>query len=740
MGGAIFNHYSQAHEDQAMIRASDLRKLLAQYDNAVSRSQPLHGLEIDPKIMTLRLLARAKSNPDLTPALSNMMRSYKLPSSERTHWAPSDLLFTTICIQCNMPGFPIAPGFSSVEEAQQPPLNTKDVLPWFYNQIKTIQTKLGGEFDIEAVSVRGISQVTVKAHGSLEMKYSIFMTCRNADLIASNSPTQCLDESHISGDLSMTLDSKKLTQLFLSSSALDYTRNFLTTLGFSIQVGSKTGNQLFSANDDFRKGDNYQLRAKYAVDLQVAQILNQSPNEIVLPLTLKILTRDDRLMTQLESYFAHPMVNLVGANSKPKTFILETRDPGMLHESNLDLSQMLRLMDFFERLSFFSKYLGVVPVSLDEATIIKASEEMMGVMLNNERRILDFAKWKSINFNSPVLLEALSSSSLQQQCRDMNMSTSTSRVNIGDFEQLIKKELNDNFIPGPYVFVAENKLFHGINEVFAEVGTQESELIETIEGRGSYPDNVVSPVLMLQETKDDITSSPIPSSPLPILTYVNAVARHCIEGTCKTISDSGITWLNKTVDRNTYGGNANQSYLNFFIKNNAYFILDNMISNIKTCLDNPRCTDNHVAKLLSLLGVKEEDLRFYKMAEYDGKFNRFQIKFFLLPLVLSVLIQNDLLVNFEKLRQMRHGWVTQIVNSEKSEVAIGIEQWYKFMVGFKTSNAIYGLDWVPGGPSMTSTMSGTFGDNRRSTLFAGGYSADTRRVQATSSYSYGSSS
>lgn len=97
--------------------------------------------------------------------------------------------------------------------------------------------------------------------------------------------------------------------------------------------------------------ENYE--EELGISWDMARAIEKEEGLIFFPHSLQILTDSDDLMLFLEKCYV--MLDLRGDNKLPKTFIADTRDAGMQHKSNVNISQMQALLTIFNKIKYVLK-------------------------------------------------------------------------------------------------------------------------------------------------------------------------------------------------------------------------------------------------------------------------------------------------------------------------------------------------------------------------------------------------
>lgn len=724
------------------MKRRQLKEIMTAYDHRLTQalitsSQSL-SLEEERKLKSLRLLAMGEQdNQDLVRPLSNLLKAF---NASPAYWAQLSLFEKMLMVIGHYLGIEkyrlsqqnYSEFFSGSSDDAF--VSKAQVIQWLNGLLtQGIQEdpSVSGTYEITPIEIDDVEHLQVILRGAVPFKYSMFITLRNTGLILQESPTHILEgHRHVLKDVVLYIDAKKLKEVFEQYQVLPSIRNFLKKCGFQVIIGGKMCAQVFSQDQDFLTQNDSGLKERLDVDYAFAAVVDQCSGKMVLPLQLKVVTRDDHLMLQLESYYNHPSVQLVGANKKQKTFITETRAPGLEHESNLSLSNMLKLSDFFERLEFFSRYFQRPVATLTEESMKQASEVILARMLKFFDQVI--TEWdRPADFLEPaeLAISTLSSTlnsflcSLMQEREEPRRSPYPQLrflgmpmgIQVTDFERALQK-LNETLIPSPLMFLPDNPLFRDFAAIYESISSASSDASQALI---SF-DNTISDLPLL-----DCRVGP---SPILLETYARALAQSYMECRVVQISLEGRAWLDKTVSRHTYGNAASQPYLDFFTKNNPYYLLDTMVSNLKTLLSDTACKEHHVAKILELLNVRGADQNLFRKTDGENQeFNRFQIKFFLLPLALQTLLDHHLLLPFAKLQAMQHGW---ILNGRQGNWRCpdSVKTWRHYMINFRTNDAM-GLDWgVAKETTPLQQREQRLADDFNR-LFVGGRAADIRQVE-----------
>lgn len=646
-------------------------------------------------LRSLRILASSPNNTlDLSTPVRNLVSSQLTTSAWDTQTAFEKLM--------NVLGGNADKALFLIQEAA-----TCDTTEWLSNVLQPISTQLGGEIRINRLP-SDIYHVNLQ--GPIAMKYSAFMALISCGLIAKES---FLSVQHLIEDVQLLVQEEHIILNMPKTQKLNLIKQSLQSMGFQVDMGSKTCEQSLSQNDVFKARANDLLKTHYGMTLEFADALSATPTQrLVFPMTLKITTYDDELMALLESYYAHPLVNLKSRDGKQKIFIQETRASGLLHESVLNTDQLDTLSHFFDRLSYFSSKLGIPAASIREVDIQLATESI----------------YHNILVDSASLFHMGTSFDISR----IETTASSSRLSINQFTTQIEQECKKKLIPMPAAFLNTTPLIQEFNALQAE--------IFQVVAIDSWP--------KFKESYRYSVNCSTPRSPIPLKEYAAALANACLRGSKSKIGqtayqhEQGITWLNQTVHRERYGSAANQYYLDFYTENDAYYLLDSLVNAISDCLNHPNCSDMHIERILNTLGVSSSNISSLKH-EIDGKtyFNRFQVKLFLLPMTLHALSQKGILGDLTILSTERHPWVTVVHHpSMRTLYSSTAEDWCRGMATWK-NNEIDGISWSTGGPAATTEYRKTISNPLSSqSIYAGSSQSDQKRVEERkNTISYGGS-
>lgn len=659
------------------MKISDLIYFLETFDN-LNNNTPLEARQ-QAVIQNMRMLTKGSHDKDITQAITALVRPFASTSIPWESKTPFQKLTSTLSGEVDSSLF-------------LPPSKTDEAKQWLIQMVQQVQNTLGGSFTLQE------KPLTLTFQGPLTMKYSIFLALVSAGVVAK---TSFLDVHHIDEAITLTINEDELIKTMNLSASLSFVKLSLQQMGLLVEMGGKTCRQSLSQNDAYKSRNQDELKTAYAMSLEVADALNNMPDApLVFPLTLKISITDNELMELLESYYRHPMVNLRSRDGKVKTFIEETRAPGQVHESVLNFNQLNALRDFFDRLAYFSNFYHKPASLLFENEITQATQQI----------------YKQINDQLATL--TVSPNSFEVESFESNRYTET--MSIHQFELNSAIICNKNLIPGPRIYLEDTAFIQRFNRIQASIFKTDSYT--------SWP-------TFIESYRCD-SNCTTPKSPVPMKYYAAAIARFALENRKVQIGSTpedhrlGLEWLGKTVSRSTYGSSADQHYYDFYTENNAYYLIDSLVSCIKSCLDHPNCTEEDVQTILQLLGVSSSSMASLKNSlGGEQHFNRFQIKLFLLPLVLNGLFKENLLMNIQSLSQRQDRWVASNVPGRSTTYTASTAEWYKAMRDWKNCE-IDGINWIVGGAPQTSQQrSNQQTGHQDNSIFAGGARADAERQQ-----------
>lgn len=695
---------------------NDLQGYLDAYDT-LSGSNSILSLQQEQFLRNLRMLARANALLDISSHVEKYMKTIPNPPSDTNAQTPIEKLISVLR-QIADPSIlmPNATTLSTATTSAEIVSDQEQAVEWLGQLIQEVTSRIGGS----ATLIRTPSALTLTLSGSVPMKYSIFMALMSCEAVAK---TAYLDQQHIDGDLSVILNEANLKTVMQRSKALSFVKQFLQELGLEVEMGSKTCEQSLSENAAFASRDALKMQKMYNMSLNFADALKETQVEsIVFPLTIKISTFDDNLMGLLESYYVHPLVNLNGRDGKPKTFIPETKAPGLRHESVLNLPQLVVLKDFFERLAYFAQYSGIPATQLNEATMQSITEN-----------IYSDVKEDTNLFNKSFVDPSYTFEVKRQYPQLSGKPTSNNLSTVAAFTSHVKNFCETVLIPGSKLFMDDIPFIKKLNEIQANIFQSDSYQ--------KWPN--------FKESYHPDPNCKTPRSPIPLYYYPQAIARSVQTQTRSRIGVTeqdhklGLEWLNKIVNRPMYGSAASQHYYDFYTENNAYYLLDSCVSCINLCLDHPGCTDDHIRELLQALRLSETSIERLQMSiAGQSYFNRFQIKLFLLPIVLHCLCKEKLLENYTDLILKKDPWVDISMPNSEAKFSPKIDDWQREMARW-CNMKIEGLPWTVGGPSSSERKKNHQDTIQQHRFFAGGTQAVQHRVKKAeeqkTSVCYGSS-
>lgn len=96
--------------------------------------------------------------------------------------------------------------------------------------------------------------------------------------------------------------------------------------------------------------------------------------------------------------------------------------------------------------------------------------------------------------------------------------------------------------------------------------------------------------------------------------------------------------------------------------------------------------------------------------------------------MLHALHKEQLLLDFNGLRARQDPWISYTTShGSQRNYASTIQEWCKVMIGWKTANAIQGLNWIPSTERAASQTRYREETTQRDRMFAGGAKADEQR-------------
>lgn len=740
---------------QTMIKKSVLQTLLTSYES----KEPTTLTPVQTRLLTtLKNLANnANSAADLTGPIKNLISKYVLPESFSSELSAFDqfifvlgyhaddarctyLLESDLADFSSMQTMEIA---SEAAPAHQIFANTpQGMLEWMRQELAGISTTLDGGYTTNLINRTNNFSLQVHINGPLPMRYICYQMLRKTNAITADSITQGMNAANIDAPIQVNLDVTTLQKTYADYLTFLNIKDFVQGLGFTIADGNKTATEAFSTFTGSTRTED--LKHAFGIDEMVAQRLVSENATIVLPFTFKIETLNDALMEQMEGYFKHELVNLVGANRKPKTFIQETRAPGELHQSNINIMQAKRLKDLFERMEFFSHKLSKSPPQVTEAEMQKETSNILNGLkagphslqnIISSKPLPDDLTRQNTDVAVPHIMNWIVGNAGATSSGYAGMFAPT-LLTPKQFSKDMEDYLNKTLLPSPTFFLDDSPLLQNLSRI---CGAHNSDF-----SIFSYNEE------LSVDPEQPTWNCKTPKSPVPRNLYARAIAKHCLSPTgrkFKIVEDDEMLnaqasqWIDKIVNRTTNGTSANQPLLDFYTKNSAYYIVDTIVSQICGFLDdNVHCDEAAVANVLLAVGLSNETLTNFQMSD-NHQFNRFQIKLMLLPLVTNALVENNLLLNIDKLYAENHKWISQTIprnygpSIERTNSAAG---WHNQMVNFKL-NEIAGKSYGCGGPASTSSNSYKQQTTERNSFHSGGAQGETRKVKETtqSNHTYG---
>ena len=494
----------------------------------------------------------------------------------------------------------------------------KDLLKEVLGEIARQTT---GEISIDPVEgSRHIIKLSIT--GDIACKYSVFASFRKFQPVGLSTNFTSADT-----DLTFYVDTSHLESLKTELASAKNLKRWLSGNGYDASIGSKAGSSALSRCSEYTRRNEAALLHKESISLNIGdEIAALGDKQIILPFSIHLQTHDDRLMAQLELYYK--IAGLRDHLGLDKTFIAETRAAGMLHESNLAVSQCVPLLPAIHRLELFSRLSGIPCSRLsDEASITKVQAQIRGWELKQFETHLSASTTAAAAASSSTLLDVNPSEEISIHFARLP------ELSEAEFEEAMEKLLNKHFVLAPSAF----RLFDGTEEAIH--ATAASALPATAASESSW---ALTP--HHQYAAGAASSGRTPLTPAQVFLKLSTAYRESGDPRVPYIRcympHSDIRADKKIHDRL-------DELRGFLIANSPFFIVKSIVSSIIQELEKDSTTPTQIEMLLTSLGVPEADFKNYKMAGCHT-YNTFQIKFSLLSLVSAKLINHGELYDLRK--------------------------------------------------------------------------------------------
>ena len=488
--------------------------------------------------------------------------------------------------------------------------------------------------DVAVIIQQNLSgfQVQLKNPNSYRLPYSFLHALKRF----SNGPFPLLNSiSSVNLEIDLDLVTKAMTNGEYDNVRFLY--QWLVSQGFNVDSGRRGCAQYYGLDWGILNRPN-DLAKRDHVDKSFALQLHAESKEAGYvsfgPLALRIVTRDDKLMRTLEEYYAYAQLKNV-SGTKDKTFIPETRQSGMLHESNISAYQAGQILPCIERALTATSDSGELAVALNESSINAEIMKYRAQMFKEVSQALEFKDNKQ------------------------NESDSLTEV---QFHKQLETLVNNKLVFGPEAirmllrdsFPQESKAIAGPDEKIhpysAKLLTMQQTTSESKSERSN--NNSRSLVRSLQSSSNSYQPL-VPWARKEDTKHVLAI----LLATAPQATLNSLTAAEKSMINSTEVGNDDLWKIrNFFKENSPWAFVKTIIERFEEQI-NKAAGENQQEKMVNILkviGVEPNDRDKYKIQTMGGRLNGFQITLDLPVLLIVRFVKENLLFNANQIDSSHH--------------------------------------------------------------------------------------
>ena len=627
-----------------------VKKLLAQKERLL--------LKVDINLKAMGILE--ENAPDVSADLAYVPQSETevvVPSvAAPAAAAPRELPLATVAAPAVEPG----------EVKWSTRKTRQEVVEFLRNILEYLSEQLGGKTIVSDVDD---ATLEIKMLGAPNLLYSVYSAFGSQYLHSD----QQLDGTW---EGSFKVSTAGLKKKMLEKGALQQVTAYLQAQGYGICSGQKTVEQTFSEDNDFISENSAAFKARLGVDLRLALAMADMPqgSKVLLPMAVEISTMSDNAMTDLEACYRE--AGLIGANGQPKQFIINTRNQGQLHKSNLALGQAVELLTHFEQRAMLSKAFNEPVAALVSQTNDMVSRSVSEIrkfqlrQLDSALRASQAAKTAAITSGYALCAEPQRGATAELATRrgyGVRFGYAAQRdggiLDHVTFMQRLEELVNDNYILGPAAF----NLFLGLTPAAtpsAQAGARAAiggaarpalasssdyalALVSLEDRAAIVPASGAASAGAMAAVAARTSSAMVSYDPSYASTYSSNVAKHGGAADMLRAIDPELPEAEKAELVAKYKATAPGSLVEiraFFKAHTPFFVMQQLFAQMEGYL--ATATERQIEAMLKTFGVSDAQLDSYKMQCGElYRYNRYHIKFVMPMLILESCLSNNVLLN-----------------------------------------------------------------------------------------------